>query len=170
MTSVLISVLAVLRGVLRSRVALHLEILALRHQLHVLQRFPTATAPSGKSGQVALGMALTRVEWLASGTRDRKARDRRRLASAGLPRVLDVEEWSAPADDATARAGHLDGPTVDAVVRRTRMVGVVGRDSVEAGDSQRVRHALDVGDRHLARPGHNQNDNTFLRFTFAFEL
>ena len=38
MTSVLISVLAVLRGVLRSRVALHLEILTLRHQLHVLQR------------------------------------------------------------------------------------------------------------------------------------
>src|SRR5438105_3495276 len=32
------AVLAVLRGVVRSRVALHLEVLALRHQLQVLQR------------------------------------------------------------------------------------------------------------------------------------
>jgi putative transposase len=38
MTSVLISVLAMLRGALRSRAALHLEVLALRHQLLVLQR------------------------------------------------------------------------------------------------------------------------------------
>jgi hypothetical protein len=38
MTSVLISILTMLRGVLRSRAALHLEILALRHQLQVLQR------------------------------------------------------------------------------------------------------------------------------------
>src|SRR5262249_17399189 len=35
---VLISVLATLNGVLRSRAALHLEVLALRHQLQVLQR------------------------------------------------------------------------------------------------------------------------------------
>jgi putative transposase len=38
MTSVLISVLAMLRGVARSRAALHVEVLALRHQLQVLQR------------------------------------------------------------------------------------------------------------------------------------
>src|SRR5438309_6891795 len=38
MLPVLISVLAVLRGVVRSRVATHLEVLALRHQLQVLQR------------------------------------------------------------------------------------------------------------------------------------
>ena len=38
MPSVLISVLAMLRGVVRSRALLHLEILALRHQLQVLQR------------------------------------------------------------------------------------------------------------------------------------
>jgi hypothetical protein len=38
MTSVLISLFAMLRGIVRSRAALHLEILALRHQLHVLQR------------------------------------------------------------------------------------------------------------------------------------
>jgi hypothetical protein len=38
MTSVLISVLATLRGLVRSRAALHLEVLALHHQLLVLQR------------------------------------------------------------------------------------------------------------------------------------
>ena len=38
MMSVLISVLATLRGLIRSRAALHLEVLALRHQLQVLQR------------------------------------------------------------------------------------------------------------------------------------
>ena len=38
MTSVLMSLLATLRGVLRSRAALHLEVLALRHQLQVMQR------------------------------------------------------------------------------------------------------------------------------------
>src|SRR5262245_43434195 len=38
MMTVLISVLATLNGVLRSRAALHLEVLALRHQLQVLQR------------------------------------------------------------------------------------------------------------------------------------
>jgi len=38
MTSVLISLVLTLRGLARSRAALHLEVLALRHQLHVLQR------------------------------------------------------------------------------------------------------------------------------------
>ena len=38
MTSVLISLLAMVGGVVRSRAALHLEILALRHQLQVLER------------------------------------------------------------------------------------------------------------------------------------
>jgi putative transposase len=38
MTSVLISLLLTLRGLVSSRIALHLEVLALRHQLQVLQR------------------------------------------------------------------------------------------------------------------------------------
>ena len=38
MLSVLISLLLALRGIVRSRAALHLEVLALRHQLQVLQR------------------------------------------------------------------------------------------------------------------------------------
>ena len=38
MLSVLISLLLTLRGLVSSRIALHLEVLALRHQLQVLQR------------------------------------------------------------------------------------------------------------------------------------
>jgi putative transposase len=38
MASILISFLAMPRSVVRSRMALHLEVLALRHQLQVLQR------------------------------------------------------------------------------------------------------------------------------------
>src|SRR3954447_18845857 len=38
MRSVLVSVLMMLRGVVASRAALHLEVLALRHQLLVLER------------------------------------------------------------------------------------------------------------------------------------
>ena len=38
MNSVLVSLLLTLRGLARSRAALHLEVLALRHQLQVLQR------------------------------------------------------------------------------------------------------------------------------------
>src|SRR6476620_9114206 len=38
MRSALISLLLTLRGIVRARAALHLEVLALRHQLQVLQR------------------------------------------------------------------------------------------------------------------------------------
>ena len=40
MISVLISLLMTLRGLVTTRIALHLEVLALRHQLKVLQRSP----------------------------------------------------------------------------------------------------------------------------------
>src|SRR3954454_5603275 len=38
MPAVMLSVVSMLRGMVRSRVALHLEVLALRHQLQVLER------------------------------------------------------------------------------------------------------------------------------------
>jgi hypothetical protein len=43
----------------------------------------------------ALGLAVRRVARMAGGGRHRQARDRSRLASAGLPPALDLEE-SAP--------------------------------------------------------------------------
>ena len=45
MMSVLISLLLTLRGIARSRAGLHFEVLALRHQLQVLQRSRPATTP-----------------------------------------------------------------------------------------------------------------------------
>jgi hypothetical protein len=99
--SVLISCLAVLRGIMRSRAALHIEVLALRHQLRVAT-FPTATAAPGANGPVAVDVAVTLVGQLANGRRDREARDRYRLASPGRPLVLDMEE--SPMQRATAVA------------------------------------------------------------------
>jgi hypothetical protein len=77
---------------LRSRVSLHLEIIALRHQLAVVHR---SRRPR---------LRLTSVDralwaWLAhawsgwrSGGAHRHTGDRRRVAPARISRVLDVEE------------------------------------------------------------------------------
>src|SRR2546430_1984073 len=78
MMSVLISVLAALRGLIRSRAALHLEVLALRHQLQVLQR----------SGPRRLRLARA-DRWLWA------------WPSPGLPLILDMEK--SPTPRATAR-------------------------------------------------------------------
>src|SRR5262245_32012832 len=53
---------------------------------------PTATAPSGESRPVALGIAVTSVDWLANRARHRETGDRYCLASTRLQVVLDVEE------------------------------------------------------------------------------
>src|SRR5262249_7990406 len=53
---------------------------------------PTATAASCESRPVALGLAVGDLERLAHGPRDRGTADGHRLASAGPPVVLDMEE------------------------------------------------------------------------------
>ena len=63
---------------------LQLEVLALRHQLQVLQRSRPRRLRLRRSGPVALGLAVTYVERLANGARHRQARDGRRLASPGI--------------------------------------------------------------------------------------
>jgi putative transposase len=68
---------------------------------------PTSTAAPGESGPVALGVAVTRVGRLAIGRRDREAGNRRRLASPGLPLILDRKSrrrHGRPAVGADARA------------------------------------------------------------------
>jgi hypothetical protein len=71
MMSGLTSLLAALRGAVRARAALHLEVLALRHQLQSAATVPTATAASCERGPVALGVVITGVERVANGTRHR---------------------------------------------------------------------------------------------------
>ena len=50
-----------------------------------------------------MGMARTIVERLAIGIAYREARDRHRLASQGIPTVLEVEE--SPSGRTTVRVG-----------------------------------------------------------------
>src|SRR5262249_53995661 len=85
-TSVLVSVLAMLGGAVRSRAALHLEILA--PSTASAATISTATAASWRSRPVALGLAVGCLEQLANGARHRETGDGHRLASAGRPVVL----------------------------------------------------------------------------------
>jgi hypothetical protein len=52
MMSVLVSLLLTVRGCVRSRAALQLEVLALRHQLHVLERSRSPRLGLTKRGTV----------------------------------------------------------------------------------------------------------------------
>src|ERR1700682_6220349 len=63
MRSVLVSLLQTLRTWARSRAALQLEVLALRHQLHVLRR--SRPRLRGAGGRVALGRALPCADRMA---------------------------------------------------------------------------------------------------------
>src|SRR5215510_11160570 len=95
MMSVVISLLATLRGVARSRAALHLEVLALRHQLQVLER--------SRLGPLRLTKADRWLwAWLSRSWRSWRTalvivrpETRHRLASPGFPIVLDLEESEA---------------------------------------------------------------------------
>ena len=62
MRSVMVSLLVTLRASLRNRAALQLEILALRHQLNVVNRSrPHATA-AHSCGPNVVGLAVARLE------------------------------------------------------------------------------------------------------------
>ncbi|MGH9384438.1 MAG: integrase core domain-containing protein [Vicinamibacterales bacterium] len=92
MKSALISLLLTLHGLARSRAALHLEVLALRHQLQVLETVAAATGAAGESGPLAVGVFVALVDRLANRSRHRQAGDRHRVASPRLPLVLDMEK------------------------------------------------------------------------------
>jgi hypothetical protein len=91
MRSVLISALLTFRGLIRSRIALHLDVLALRHQLQALQR-SQPHRPSRKGGPMPLGLAVAGLGELAHGARHRSTGDGHRVASPRLPPVLGVEK------------------------------------------------------------------------------
>src|SRR6266851_3575095 len=93
MSTVISALLATLSSVCQTRAVLQLEILALRHQLGVLRR-SSRKRPRLTPTDRILGMAVTSVARLASGTRHRQAGNGHRLASPRLPTVLDLEEPS----------------------------------------------------------------------------
>ena len=64
---VLLSLLLTLRTSARLRAPLQLEVLALRHQLEVLQRARPSRVGLGRNGLLALGIALAHLDRLANG-------------------------------------------------------------------------------------------------------
>jgi len=108
---------------------------------------------------MALGLAVTLVERLANGARDREARDRHRLASPGISRVLDVEKSSMHRPIARRRgcprSDSEDGAGESALGRATnsRRATEIGTGSV-SGDGREI---------HARRPtAPSQTWRTFL--------
>ena len=133
------------RDVARSRARLHLELLAMRHQLHVLQQT--------RSRRVRL-YALDRWLWvppvsgldgLGASAGDRGAGDSCRVAPSRSPPVLDVEEPS-PHGSPTCLAG---GPESDS--HRVADQSAVGcashpRRTAEGGHRRLSGHRGEVHD------------------------
>jgi hypothetical protein len=93
--AVLSALLASALSVFRGQAALHLEILALRHQLGVLQRSvkkPKLTP----ADRLLWGVAVRILARLAVCPHHREAGDRDRLAPEGLSTFLDLESPSRP--------------------------------------------------------------------------
>ena len=51
---------------------LHLEVLALRHQVEVLQRTRGSASATWEGGPLALDVARAYVDWVAAGARHRE--------------------------------------------------------------------------------------------------
>ena len=84
MISVLISLLATLRGLVRSRAALHVEVLALRHPLLVLQRSRPRRLSLVKADRWLWAWLVAFLDRLASGARECQTGDRHRWHRQGL--------------------------------------------------------------------------------------
>ncbi len=99
----LTTLLATLRSIFRSRAALELKNLALRHQIGVLQRSSARKRPILTTGDRLLWVCLSRLwrDW-RSAAGHRQARDGRGLAPQELSFVLDLEDPAGP-------AGKTDG-------------------------------------------------------------
>ena len=136
MMSVLVSFLTMLAGVVRSRAALHIEVLALRHHYRSSTVTPATVAPH-EGRPVALGVAVNVMALMANGADYRQARDGHRVASSGPSPVVDVEKSTTRG--ATIRPGRRPQPDSDHVAGES----VVGRPS----DSWRV---VETGFRRLS--------------------
>ena len=135
MMSVILSLLLTLRTWAHSRAALQLEVLALRHQLQVLQA-EAAKVATREGGPLALGPAFAHLDRMANGARDRQARDCHRLAPTRLPAVVDLEK-PAP-HRATDGAGRHPDPDSHDGASESALGG--------AADSWRT---AETRDRHL---------------------
>lgn len=112
MTALFVALLASLRAAIRSRLELVAEVLALRHQLAVLQR-TTPRRPRLRSVDRLVWVLLSSVwpNW-RPGHADRDARHRRSLASARVRCLL--------ADVLTAPRAPWQNPYVERVIGSLR--------------------------------------------------
>ena len=84
--------LGTFRSCFQTRAALQLEILALRHQINVLQRSQRGRCSTDGGGPPLVGMAAARMVRLAFCAHPRQAGNGHCLTSPGMPPVLDMEE------------------------------------------------------------------------------
>ena len=104
MVAFFMSVVGALRAALRSRVSLVAENLALRQQLAILRR-QTKRARLTPLGSGVLDRALARLVAIGAKPRDRQARDRDSVASAGIRSLLGLEV-EAPRPTADQAGDH----------------------------------------------------------------
>lgn len=108
MLSVLSPFLSTLFSVFRSRAALQVEILALRHQIGAVRR--SRNGKGDRGGWRVLDVVVWSLGRLAVRANHRQTRDRHHLAPQRLPLVLDLEgsaqqNWKARS---VARSPGLD--------------------------------------------------------------
>jgi hypothetical protein len=103
MISVLLPVLFLAYDSLRSRVSLQAEVLALRHQILVLQRGNQKRRVKVSPADRLLWVWLSRLwpGWI--GAQDRKTRDRDCVAPQGFSALLVLEKPTAPRSAACLR-------------------------------------------------------------------
>ena len=89
MRTIALPVLSTLLGLLQSRALLHLEILALRQQLAMVNH-TTQTTPVSLGPTAVLGLALPPMAGLPAGTASLQSGYPGTLAPQGLSAVLDV--------------------------------------------------------------------------------
>ena len=85
------ALLITLRSIIRSRLDLRLENLALRHQIGVLHRSAKKRPKLTSGDRLLVGLSIQFLARLALDVGHREARNGRGLASQGLSPVLDLE-------------------------------------------------------------------------------
>src|SRR5882762_560738 len=146
MCPVMVRWLGILIGTLRSTVRTHrelaLENLALRQQLAVWEGAPAAATAHGY-GPDLLGCVVEALEELAEFAAAGAARDRGRLAPAGVQALLGVEEstptWPAHDQGGAPRSDSADQPRQSSLgcAEDSRRAPEAGPDGI-AGDGFEV--------------------------------
>jgi hypothetical protein len=137
------------RCVILSRASLHLEIIALRHQLAGPRSSAPPASPFDASRSHAIGVALTLMARLALGRTHRQAGNRHRVAPTQLSSLLDLEKSTS--NGPSGRASLRSRPDSRALDRESSLGRAVGsRGVAEVGD---LGESVDARQVHAAASG-----------------